>query len=142
MIITINYREGDIVLVNLNNSIGHQQKGIRPAIIISNDVGNTHSPTVKIVPATSKRNGRNIPTHAFFKAEEMDGITMDSVFEAESECSINKFQIIEKLGEATEEQMSRIALALAYASPIIYKAFIEHQVHNTELFKRLMHNYT
>lgn len=50
------YYTGDLVLVDLSNNIGHQQGGKRPAVIVSNNVGNAVSPMVEVLPLTTKRN--------------------------------------------------------------------------------------
>lgn len=130
------YYTGDLVLVDLSNNIGHQQGGKRPAVIVSNNVGNAVSPMVEVLPLTTKRYKSTLPTHVDFKAEEVEGLAHDSTVEAESKWVINKWQIIKKLGSFTEEQLDKIAVAMVYATPIVIKAF-EAGVHNTLLFKKL-----
>lgn len=130
------YKTGDLVLVELTNNIGHQQGGVRPAVIVSNNIGNKVSPMVEILPLTTKRIRSNIPTHVDFSAEDVEGLAKDSTVEAESKWVINKFQIVKKLGRFTDEQLERIACAMVYATPIVMKAF-ELGIQDTNLFKRI-----
>lgn len=130
------YKTGDLVLVELKNNIGHQQGGVRPAVIVSNNIGNKVSPMVEILPLTTKRIQSKIPTHVDFAADEVEGLAKDSTVEAESKWVINKFQIMKKLGRFTDEQLERIACAMVYATPIVMKAF-ELGIQDTNLFKRI-----
>lgn len=133
----IPYKTGDIVLVNLSNSIGHQQGGTRYAVVVSNNVGNNYSRTLEVLPGTTKRNEKSLPTHAKFVSGEIKGLPEDTVFEAEQKITVNKFQVVKKIGRMTEEHMERIAIAMAYATPIVIKAFLLG-LHNTEKFQRVM----
>lgn len=126
------YYTGDLVLVDLSNNIGHQQGGKRPAVIVSNNVGNAVSPMVEVLPLTTKRNNSELPTHVTFKASEVEGLKRDSTVEAESKWVINKWQILKKLGTFNDEQLDKIATAMVYATPIVIKAF-QAGVHNTDL---------
>lgn len=129
------YYTGDLVLVDLSNNIGHQQGGKRPAVIVSNNVGNAVSPMVEVLPLTTKRNNSELPTHVTFKASEVEGLKRDSTVEAESKWVINKWQILKKLGTFNDEQLDKIATAMVYATPIVIKAF-QAGVHNTDLFRK------
>ena len=128
------YKTGDLVLVKLTNNIGHQQGGIRPAVIVSNNIGNKVSPMVEILPITTKRQKSNIPTHVDFCADEVDGLVRDSTVEAESKWVINKYQIVKRLGRFTDAQLELIACAMVYATPIVIKAF-QLGIQNTDTFK-------
>lgn len=132
----VEYKTGDLVLVELTNNIGHQQGGIRPAVIVSNNIGNKVSPMVEILPLTTKRNNSNIPTHVYFSASEVSGLHKNSTVEAESKWVINKFQIKKKLGRFTDEQLEKIACAMVYATPIVIKAF-KLGIQDTNLFKHI-----
>lgn len=132
----IELKTGDIVIVKLNNSIGHQQGGVRPAIVVSNNIGNRYSQTIKVLPGTTKRGGSNLPTHVHFSSSEVACLTQDTTFEAESSWVINKFQVVKKIGTLSEPQLYKVAEAMAYDTPLVVLAF-EHQVHCTESFKRV-----
>lgn len=116
------YRTGDIILVDFHG-IGHQQRGIRPAIIVSNNVGNKFAPIIEVIPFTTQKQDKNMPTHVKFKASKETGLIEDSILLAENKTSINKFQIIKKLGAANEDQLDAVACAMAMATPIILRAF-------------------
>lgn len=118
----MNYRTGDIIRVDFKG-IGHQQKGIRPAIVISNNVGNKFSPVIEVIPFTTQKQNKELPTHVKFKASKNSGLISDSVLLAENKTSINKFQIIKKLGFASEEELDLVACAMAMATPLIIRAF-------------------
>jgi Growth inhibitor len=114
---------GDIVLVEIPNNIGHQQGGIRPCVIVSNNIGNEISPMIKVLPITTKRRKSTQPTHVHFNKDEVDGLLMDSTVEAESTWVVNKWQVKKTLGQFTDEQLDRIACAMVYADPIVARAF-------------------
>lgn len=114
-------RTGDVVYADFPNGIGSQQKGRRYAVIVSNNVGNTMSQTVQVLPATTKRGRSSMPTHAHFNKGEC-GLPQDTVFLGEQAVTINKFQIIRVIDRMTSNQMMRIAKALLYAIPITAKA--------------------
>lgn len=119
-------RAGDVLLIAIPNYLGHQQGGTRYGVVVSNNIGNKYSPTIKVVLSTSnesKYNDKKQSTHAKFRAREVDGLNKDTVFMAESELVINKFQIIKKVGELNEEQLLRIAIAKAFADPLVLMAF-------------------
>ena len=63
-------RRGDIYYADLNPSVGCEQGGIRPVVIIQNDIGNHYSPTVIAAAITSQQNKHNLPTHICISGEE------------------------------------------------------------------------
>lgn len=131
----VEFKTGDVIVVNIPNGIGHQQKGIRAAVIVSNNIGNKKSPMLEILPGTTKRNNSTLPTHAHFVAGEC-GLKEDTVFEAESKWTINKYQVIKKIGKMNDDQLERIAMAMVYAVPIVQIAFTKGIQHE-EKFQRV-----
>ena len=129
-------KTGYVVIVKLENNIGSQQGGIRPAVVVSNNVGNTYSNTIKVIPGTTKRLTNNQPTHAHFTTEELPFLKSDTTFEAECSWVVNKFQVLKVIGELNDDQLERIAEAMAYDTPLIYKAF-QNGVQNNQMFKRI-----
>lgn len=117
------FRMGDIVLVDIPNNIGHQQGGTRPAVVVSNNIGNKVSPTIKVLPITTKRGTTRQLTHVHFKASEAEGLVRDSTVEAESTWVVNKWQVKKILGKFNEEQLDLIACAMVYADPLVARAF-------------------
>lgn len=133
----ISVKTGDVVLVSLPNAIGHQQGGTRYAVVVSNNIGNLNSPTVEIIPATTKRNKSTLPTHAHFKAGEITGLPQDTTFEAESKWIVNKYQIIKKVSRLSDPQLEKIAAAMLMATPLIVKAF-DRNIHTTKQFQKVL----
>ena len=135
-ILSLEFHTGDIILADFCNSIGHQQSGIRPALIVSNNIGNVKSSMLEVLPITTKRQGSTLPTHVFIKADCVNGLKFNSTVEAEGKIPINKFQVIKKLGVVTEAQLELVAIAMVYATPIVVKAF-RKGVQNTDFFQKL-----
>jgi mRNA interferase MazF len=88
---------GEIYLVDLNNHVGSEQTGIRPAIIVQNDAGNSHSPTTIICPLTSQRKP-SMMTHVALSPKDC-GIIKESIVLCEQICVIDKSLVKKKLGE-------------------------------------------
>lgn len=130
-------KTGDVVRITLPNAIGHQQGGERYGVVVSNNIGNKNSPTVEILPGTTKRDNSTLPTHAHFEAGEIIGLSQNTTFEAESKWVINKFQIIEIVGHLNNDQLEKIAAAMIMATPLVIKAF-ESGVHKTQRFQKIL----
>lgn len=130
---TRTFRTGDVVYVDFNG-IGSQQCGKRYAVIVSNNIGNRFSPTVQVLPATTKRNNSNLPTHAHFEAGEC-GLPKQTVFLAESIQTINKFQILNTTGEMNSEQLNRVATAMLFALPITANPIMNRQIEYTNFLR-------
>ena len=90
-------RRGEIYLINLSNNIGSEQGGIRPAVIVQNELGNIHSPTTLICPLTSKHKNMAV-THVDLTPSDAD-ILKDSIVLCEQVRVIDKTRIVKKLGE-------------------------------------------
>ena len=98
-------------MVNFGSPNGCAQAGMRPAVVIQNDVGNQYSPTVIVAPMTSRMSKANIPTHVLI-SEGDGGIKMDSLVLAEQITLINKFQIERTLGKLSSQSLNRIDRAI------------------------------
>lgn len=108
-------RKGYIFYADLGEKIGSEQKGERPVVIIQNNVGNEFSPTVIIVPITSKINEKaKIPTHIFINKKKY-GLTYDSMILAEQTTTIDKKRLGNYIGTLTEEEMLQLDFALINA---------------------------
>jgi mRNA interferase MazF len=103
-------KHGQVWMVELKPMGGSIQYGKRPAIIISNDKNNQYSPTINIIPLTSKKSKRNIPVHVHVTTE--CGVTIDSVALVEQTMTIDKTQLISYLGECTKEVKMKIMKAI------------------------------
>ena len=101
-------KRGQIFLADLNPVMGSEQGGVRPVVVIQNDVGNHFSPTV-IVAAITCRMKKNIPTHAKLNSA---GLSKDSIALLEQIRTIDKCRLIEYMGEVSNAEMDDIAAAL------------------------------
>ena len=105
-------KRGDIYYVDLSPVVGSEQGGIRPVLIIQNDIGNRYSPTVIATAITSQINKAKMPTHIEIDAGGF-GLSKDSVVLAEQIRTIDKRRLKEKIGHADEELMQRVNKALS-----------------------------
>ncbi len=94
-------QRGEIYLVDLNFNVGSEQSGIRPALIVQNELGNSHSPTTIICPLTSKQKS-SLATHVLLLPE--DGVAKESTVLCEQVRVIDKTRIKKKLGEVENIQ--------------------------------------
>lgn len=105
-------RRGDIFFADLSPVVGCEQGGIRPVLIVQNDVGNLHSPTV-IAAAITSRTGKNpLPTHILLTAAEY-GLERDSVILLEQIRTIDKSRLRGRMGRLDDRAMRRVDGALA-----------------------------
>lgn len=104
-------KRGDIFYADLRPVVGSEQGGVRPVLIIQNDTGNRHSPTVICAAITSKMNKAKLPTHVELNAEKY-GIVKDSVILLEQVRTIDKSRLKEKVCHLDEDIMFRIDEAL------------------------------
>lgn len=108
---TMVIRRGDIFYADLRPVVGSEQGGVRPVLIIQNDVGNKHSPTVICAAITSKMNKAKLPTHVEIAANSYD-IMRDSVILLEQVRTIDKARLKEKVCHLDREELERIDKAL------------------------------
>lgn len=102
-----NITRGDIFYANLDGTIGSEQSGIRPVIVVQNDIGNKYSPTTIIVPLTKKvRLKINQPTH--FWINPFGNIRFDSIVLTEQIRVIDKSRLKEKIGVMNNKAMQEI----------------------------------
>lgn len=100
-------RRGDIIYADLSPVIGSEQGGVRPVLVIQNDIGNKYSPTVIVAAITSQINKAKLPTHVELAAEEY-GITKDSVILLEQIRTIDKKRLKEKIGHLSDDLMKKV----------------------------------
>ena len=104
-------KRGDIFYADLSPVVGSEQGGIRPVIIIQNDIGNKYSPTVIVAAITSQINKAKLPTHVEISSEEY-GLNKDSVVLLEQIRTLDKRRLKEKIGHMTEHDMQKVEGAL------------------------------
>ncbi len=107
-----NVKRGDIYFADLSPVVGSEQGGVRPVLIVQNDVGNRHSPTVIAAAITSQINKARLPTHIELSASSF-GLTKDSVILLEQIRTIDKRRLLEKMGKLDDGVMNRVDSALA-----------------------------
>ena len=107
----MNIKRGDIYYADLSPVVGSEQGGIRPVLIVQNDVGNKYSPTIIAAAITSKINKAKMPTHIELSANEY-GLNKDSVILLEQIRTIDKRRLKEKIGKLDADMMIRVDKAL------------------------------
>ncbi len=100
-------RRGDIFYADLSPVVGSEQGGVRPVLIIQNDIGNKYSPTVIIAAITSQINKAKLPTHIEIDAKQY-GLPKDSVILLEQVRTIDKRRFIEKICKLDDEMMRKV----------------------------------
>ena len=105
-------RRGDIFYADLSPVVGSEQGGIRPVLIVQNDVGNKYSPTVIAAAITSKLGKNKLPTHIDVYADRV-GLQKDSVILLEQIRTIDKQRLGEKMGHLDEELMTAVDDAIS-----------------------------
>ena len=108
----MNIKRGDIYYADLSPVIGSEQGGVRPVLIVQNDVGNKYSPTVIAAAITSQQFKTKLPTHISVDAA-VCGLSKNSVVLLEKIRTFDKQRLREKMGNLPENDMSRINNALS-----------------------------
>ena len=103
-------KRGDIYYADLNPAVASEQGGIRPVLVVQNDVGNCYSPTIIIAVLTSKSK-KKLPTHISIHSGE-GNIAMDSTVLLEQLRTIDKFRLQKYVGSISGETMDRIDRAM------------------------------
>lgn len=97
-------KRGDMFYADLSPVVGSEQGGVRPVLIIQNDMGNKYSPTVIAAAITSQINKNKLPTHIEIDSEEF-GLKSDSVVLTEQIRTIDKSRLKEKIGHIDDEEV-------------------------------------
>lgn len=100
-------KRGDVFYADLSPVIGSEQGGVRPVIVIQNDIGNKYSPTIIIAAITSQINKAKLPTHIELKASDY-GLPKDSVVLLEQIRTIDKKRLREKIGHFDDDMMGKV----------------------------------
>ncbi len=98
---------GEIYYADLSPVIGSEQGGVRPVLVVQNDVGNKYSPTIIVVAITSQINKVKLPTHLEIGASQF-GLPKDSVILMEQIRTIDKKRLREKIGKLGQEKMLEV----------------------------------
>ena len=131
----MNIKRGDIYYADLSPVVGSEQGGLRPVLIVQNDVGNRYSPTVIAAAITSKMSKARLPTHIDIYAKEV-GLAKDSVILLEQVRTLDKRRLREKMGHLEEGTMQRVNEAISVSFGLIKDEERERRVytgHQTNL---------
>lgn len=105
--IKMNIKRGDIYYADLSPVIGSEQGGLRPVLIVQNDIGNKYSPTVIAAAITSKMSKTKLPTHIDVPSEDA-GLAKDSIILLEQIRTIDKKRLREKIGCLDNNTMMKV----------------------------------
>lgn len=105
-------KRGDIFYADLSPVIGSEQGGMRPVLIVQNDTGNRHSPTVIAAAITSQTGKARLPTHIELNAQSV-GLSRDSVILLEQIRTIDKSRLRERMGKLDDSTMTKVDNAIA-----------------------------
>ena len=105
-------KRGDIFYADLSPVVGSEQGGVRPVLIVQNDTGNRHSPTVIAAAITSQMGKAKLPTH--ISVEPMScGLPKESIILLEQVRTLDKRRLRERMGHVEEQVMEKVDLAIA-----------------------------
>ena len=105
-------RRGEIYYADLSPVVGSEQGGMRPVLIVQNDVGNRYSPTVIAAAITSQQNKARLPTHIEIEARTY-GLSKNSIVLLEQVRTLDKRRLRERMGCLDEKAMQRVDGAIA-----------------------------
>lgn len=111
-IIKMNIRRGDIYYADLSPVIGSEQGGLRPVLIVQNDLGNKYSPTVIAAAITSRMGKTKLPTHIDLAGQDV-GLAKDSVILLEQIRTLDKTRLREKMGHLDDVTMQSVNGAIS-----------------------------
>lgn len=104
-------KRGELYFADLSPVLGSEQGGVRPVLVLQNDIGNKYSPTVIVSAITSKLYKAKLPTHISLDAESF-GLSKDSIILLEQIRTIDKQRLKEKIGELSYTKMQEVNNAL------------------------------
>ncbi|MBQ6947746.1 MAG: type II toxin-antitoxin system PemK/MazF family toxin, partial [Clostridia bacterium] len=104
-------KRGDIYYADLSPVVGSEQGGLRPVLIVQNDIGNKFSPTVIAAAITSQVNKTKLPTH--IQIDQQCGLSKESVVLLEQMRTLDKTRLKEKMGHINDSTMSQINKAIS-----------------------------
>ncbi len=114
----MNVKRGEIYYADLSPVIGSEQGGMRPVLIVQNDVGNKYSPTVIAAAITSQKYKTQLPTHISVNANNC-GLQKDSVVLLEQVRTLDKKRLKERMGNLPQTEMNKIDHALSVSFGLV-----------------------
>lgn len=104
-------KRGEIYYADLSPVLGSEQGGVRPVLVLQNDIGNKYSPTIIVSAITSRLYKAKLPTHISLDAS-LYGLNKDSIILLEQLRTIDKLRLREKIGELSPQKMKEVDNAL------------------------------
>lgn len=118
-------KRSDIYYANMGSGEGSEQSGIRPVVIIQNDLGNTYSPTVIVATITSQLSKAKLPTHVLIQDYEKYGLNKESVVLLEQLRTIDKKRLLQYVGTLDELMMAKVDRAMSISVDLSKKLPID-----------------
>ena len=115
-------KKGDLYFADLSPVTGSEQGGIRPVLVVQNDVGNKYSPTIIVAAVTSRRNKADLPTHVEIAADG-NGLSKNSVILLEQLRTIDKTRLKERRGTIDRNRLPEVNEALSVSLGIDSNSF-------------------
>ncbi len=115
---SVSIKRGDIYYADLSPVVGSEQGGLRPVLIVQNDIGNRYSPTVIAAAITSRMGKTKLPTHIDIHADQV-GLSRDSVVLLEQIRTLDKKRLREKMGHLDEDMMGAVNDALGVSFGLV-----------------------
>ena len=100
-------KRGELYYADLSPVIGSEQGGVRPVLVVQNDIGNKYSPTIIAAAVTSKQTKAKLPTHIELTAGEF-GLPVDSIVLLEQIRTLDKKRLKERIGELSDDEMKKV----------------------------------
>ncbi len=110
-------KRGELYYADLSPVVGSEQGGVRPVLIVQNDVGNKYSPTIIAAAVTSRMNKAKLPTH--IELPPAFGLAKDSVILLEQVRTIDKKRLKERIGELPQSTMKRVDKAIMISFGVV-----------------------
>ena len=112
-------KRGEIYMADLSPVFGSEQGGVRPVLVVQNDIGNKFSPTIIVVAITSKLHKAKLPTHIELKGH-IANLEKESILLCEQIRTLDKLRLKEKVGALSGEFMKRVDKAIAISLALNY----------------------
>ena len=109
---------------DLSPVVGSEQGGVRPVLIVQNDTGNRHSPTVIAAAITSQTGKARLPTHIALPVTESCGLNRDSIILLEQVRTLDKKRLRERMGHVEEQVMEKVDTAIAVSFGLPHDQFV------------------
>ena len=116
-------RRGEIYYADLSPVVGSEQGGVRPVLIVQNEIGNRHSPTVIAAAITSRLDKARLPTHINIRAADT-GLAKDSVVLLEQIRTLDKKRLREKMGRVEDDIMQQVDAAIAVSFGLAHERLV------------------